>query len=263
MANVNEAKVIAKAFLKKAEALKLVGYPDGGGVPTDGYGNTVGAKIGRVITEDIANRDLDNNIDHFTEELLKVLKPTTVVDLTNHELAALISFVFNCGCNSNWNIWRVVNKLNWGQITYEMSRFDHERIKGKLVEVKGLKNRRNAEIVLFNTGDIIEVEPTSSDTSNIYPKPDPAKKTQATVGVNSVLSVTAVSTAAIVGYKHFNPIVAYSILGAFGFFLVCLGIGLFLYYQRKNKPQTTITLDQAQDNLNKAMDAFIAAAKAN
>lgn len=51
----------ALADIRVAEGCRLTGYPDGGGVPTDGYGNTRGAVIGQIITQDKADADLAAN----------------------------------------------------------------------------------------------------------------------------------------------------------------------------------------------------------
>ncbi len=55
------------ADLRLAEGLRLVGYPDGGGVPTNGYGHTgKDVFIGQIITEAQAEAWLENDADSAT-----------------------------------------------------------------------------------------------------------------------------------------------------------------------------------------------------
>lgn len=59
----------ALADIRVAEGCRLTGYPDGGGVPTDGYGNTRGAVIGQIITQEKADADLMTNFAIACEDL--------------------------------------------------------------------------------------------------------------------------------------------------------------------------------------------------
>lgn len=242
--NVANAKFIAKEFLRKVEGLELVGKDDIGGVSTNGYGNTHGAILGVAITKERAEFDLDRNID-LAELNLTIHRNCD--DLDNHEGAALISFVFNAGAG-NWQIW----KCPKDQIVTQLMRFDHARIDGKLVEIKGLANRREAEVSLWNTGDTDKaLKDTIINTSDgtysereiapnhldVAPRPDPAKQIKADSGIKAVATtvVASLPIAAIKlsGFGIALPyIIGFTIGCAF-----CLALGAVLYYFELRKPK--------------------------
>lgn len=146
---------LAATLVKRLEACRLTGYPDSGGVPTDGYGNTGPAvKIGRVITQEIADHDLAANLATADHRLRDVIHPLAIPQLHEHEMAALVSFVFNVGANPTWTIWKDINAGNLADVPTQMARFDKATVKGKLVDVPGLDHRRAAEIAYWKTADV-------------------------------------------------------------------------------------------------------------
>jgi len=95
--------------------------------------------------------------------LAKDCKPRAVTILTNThaklnqaQLDALISFSFNLGVGTYLGS-TILQRLNQGLSVPEgaFTKFDHARDPktGKLVELPGLKRRRQAEFALFSTGD--------------------------------------------------------------------------------------------------------------
>lgn len=152
----------AVEFIKSHEQLRLTGYLDSGGVPTDGWGNTgPEVKVGRKITLAQAERDLAGNLAEAQAELYRVVKAEVLEgDLTDHQYGALISFVFNLGAKSNWTIWKRLNARQFDQVPLEMMRFvyDQDPKTGKMRKVSGLVNRRAEEVKFWSTE-----EPGSED----------------------------------------------------------------------------------------------------
>lgn len=114
-------------------------YKDTGGIPTIGYGETKGVKMGQVTTPDRALVQLLKSTNRHTEEIKKCIK----VPLYQHELDAFASFSYNVGtgafCRST-----LVKKLNAGDYEgacNEMPKWVY--VNG--VKSKGLESRRLAE----------------------------------------------------------------------------------------------------------------------
>lgn len=147
---INSALGIADQFIREHEGKRLYVYLDGAGIKTDGYGNTYNVgPIGSTITELKAESDLQHNLRIATSLLEQRIKPQVLLKLSEYEQAALISFVFNAGCGKTWRIWKLLNAKQFKKIPDELMRFDHIKVNGQLVESKGLKNRRQAEVDLW------------------------------------------------------------------------------------------------------------------
>lgn len=144
------AHSLAAALIKRLEACRLVGYPDSGGKPTNGYGHTgPEVKVGQTITQEIADHNLDVDLAQAGERLGTVIFGHTE-QLDDHEYAALLSFVFNLGANPGWTIWKDINAGNLAAVPGQMARFIN--CNGR--PLQGLVNRRNAEIAYWNTADV-------------------------------------------------------------------------------------------------------------
>lgn len=150
---------LAEALVKRLEGLRLVGYADTGGVPTNGYGHTgPEVKIGGTITQEIADHNLSVDLATADTHLSKVCP--AVSDLMDHQRAALVSFVFNLGANPAWTIWKDIANGNLADVPAQLRRFDHGEVDGKLVEIPGLRTRREAEITFWNTADLAQAAAT-------------------------------------------------------------------------------------------------------
>lgn len=252
--NLDNAKAIAKEFLEKVEGLKLVGYADSGGVATDGYGNTHGAVIGQKIDIVKAQVDLLYNINIAASELINVCSRDALNNLHDHECAALISFVFNAGAG-NWQIWKDIKTNNIDNVPTQLARFDHAKVDGKLVEVEGLKNRRIAEITLWDTADIntastivgsVEIAP-----NNLYvcPKPDPVRQQKADNGFKVAATVSAATLPVLATKLSSFEIALPYIVGFCIGCVFCLVLGAIFYYieLKKPKPVKTIYIDKTPD----------------
>ena len=168
-------------FLKAAEACVRTAYRDGAGVWTIGVGHT-GATIaeGQTISQAQADLWLAQDAEIAAERLAARVKAVVVASLTDHQYAALISFVFNLGAAPGWTIWKLLNAGRLDQVPGQMMRF----VNAGGREVPGLAHRRMAEVALWNTLDAAraaaiacaaaEAPPPSSQTRAADTPPTPA-----------------------------------------------------------------------------------------
>lgn len=151
---------IQAGVTKRFEKLVLVGYLDQGKVPTWGWGHTGSeVRVGQTITREHADIDFDRDQASADAKLHRHVKPEAWATLTEHEKAAVLDFVFNTGGGPEaddkdcWTIWKDINTGKLADVVAQFNRFIYVHIDGKPVTSNGLKNRRAAEIVLWNTGD--------------------------------------------------------------------------------------------------------------
>lgn len=141
-------------FIQNAESLRLTAYYDVCGKLTIGYGHKIlpeemklyiqrtisGAEATAIFEKDIAPRVVELNGD---------LNLRKGLPLTQNQFDALIAFIFNIGVGA-WRTSHARTALIEGplaRVTAEMERWihgDHGEV------IKGLVNRRKAEIALFN-----------------------------------------------------------------------------------------------------------------
>lgn len=146
---------------KRSEKCVLIGYTDQGGIATWGWGHTgPEVRVGQSITQDQANIDFVRDQAHADAKMLSHVPPEAFAELSDHQRAALLDFVFNTGggpelgAKNEWNIWRVVRELKLADVPGEFMRFVYVHVNGQAVTSKGLKNRRTAEVVMWNTADL-------------------------------------------------------------------------------------------------------------
>jgi lysozyme len=145
---------IATDLFKKSEKCRLVGYLDVAGHPTWGYGHTgPEVKVGEAITQDLADQDCRRDMAIANKRVTDVVKPDRWASLSDHQKAALVDFAGNAGFDPKWQIAADLNAGALADVPTQLHRFDHARIKGQLVVVPGLDNRRMAEVIVWNTGD--------------------------------------------------------------------------------------------------------------
>jgi lysozyme len=80
------------SLIKKYEGCRLKAYQCPAAIWTIGYGHTNNVKEGDVITQDEADKFLQEDLRQF-ETQLKSLK----LSLSENQYAALVSFIYNCG----------------------------------------------------------------------------------------------------------------------------------------------------------------------
>lgn len=138
-----------KDIIKKWEGLRLKAYLCPAGVPTIGYGHTYNVKMGQTISVSQAELFLDHDYQDAEEQVLSLVK----VPLTENQLGALTSFVFNLGAG-NLRISTLLRKLNLGDYRGAAEQFgawNKARVNGVLTVLDGLTKRRADEKNLFLT----------------------------------------------------------------------------------------------------------------
>ena len=157
---------ILEPFLTEVEGNKLKAYRDGAGVWTIGRGHTRGVTPGMVITEAQSDAFLADDMSVAWTAVGAHLG--TGVHLTDHEMAALTSFVFNVGINgfSSSNLLKDINQEDFSQIEAHFLAWDHIHKNGKLVTDPGLRNRREKEYNLWCTADSEASTDDDSSTDN-------------------------------------------------------------------------------------------------
>ena len=132
-------------IIKQYEGLKLEAYLCTAGIPTIGYGHTRGVKLGQKISAAQAEVFLD----HDYEEAEDAVKRLITVPLTDNQLGALTSFVFNLGEGRLLGS-TLRRKLNSGDYKGAAAEFDKWVYSGGK-KLNGLIARRAAERKLFET----------------------------------------------------------------------------------------------------------------
>jgi lysozyme len=141
----------AVTIVKQFEGLRLTAYRDPVGLLSIGYGHYNSTPPPctdcMVITEAQADSMLENDLEH----ILSLIQGHIAVDLTENQLAALLSFAFNLGQNSliNSTLLKEVNSGNFTGAAEEFTLWVHAG--GQVLP--GLVARRNAEKELFLTPD--------------------------------------------------------------------------------------------------------------
>lgn len=200
---------IAYDFIKGAEACRLAAYQDSAGVWTIGWGHT-GPEVVQGLTVTLAQAVayLMADVAIAARRLAGEVKAQEIAALTDHEYAALLSFVFNLGANDGWTIWKLLNAGNLAAAQNELIRFDKAKVKGQLVEIEGLKHRRLAETALWATPDVDSAlaivqaapvaAPPSSQTRAMDTPPTPAGTAKA-IGESKTFLAGCISACAVAG----------------------------------------------------------------
>lgn len=204
---------IAVTFVAAHEGLRLTAYQDLGDVWTIGYGHT-GADVyeGRRISEADARVLLAEDLV-IAARRIEARIGAVADELTEHQWAALLSFVFNVGADPGWTIWKRLRARQFDQVPVELTKFVNAG--GK--KVQGLVNRRAEECKLWATeepGSTPET-PSSSVTRAVETPPTPADPTPpqksasvltaATGAVAGVPVAAKAITDAVEPYKDASP----------------------------------------------------------
>jgi lysozyme len=135
-------------FIKQHEGLRLAAYDDGTGKKTIGYGHT------KDVPDKITKEEAEAKLIADIEEHESAVKEAVKVPLTQEQFDALTSFTFNLGAGA-FKRSTLLKKINEGDLkgaADEFLKWDKARVKGKLVPMRGLTKRRQAERELFLEG---------------------------------------------------------------------------------------------------------------
>jgi len=130
-------------MIKRFEGCRLHAYLDAVGVPTIGYGSTLGVTMGDTITQEQAETLLLEDLERFEKCVTEMVK----VPIDQNAFDALVSFAFNLGCE-NLRGSTLLRKVNEGDFLAAANEFKKWRFAGKK-ELPGLVARRDAEAQLF------------------------------------------------------------------------------------------------------------------
>lgn len=138
-------------LIKHFESFVSHPYDDGVGVMTIGWGHAIkpGEKFDKMISEEEAHEIFLSDVA-IAE---KAVSENVNVDINQFQFDALVSFTFNVGVSAfkNSTLLRVLNSGDYKAAANELLRWNKGRVRGRLVELKGLTRRRNAERTLFKT----------------------------------------------------------------------------------------------------------------
>lgn len=130
-------------LIKRYEGLRLKAYKCPAGIPTIGYGHTRGVTMGMTITEEIADRLLQEDVAPI-EKLLNGMK----INFRQGQFDALCSWIFNLGSgsfNSSTLKKKIVAGASDKEILVEIRKWDKAKVNGKTVALPGLTKRRAEE----------------------------------------------------------------------------------------------------------------------
>jgi lysozyme len=130
-------------LIKKWEGLRLEAYKDPAGIWTIGYGITNNVFPGLKITEDEAEKKLDDKIAKIEDFLDRAVK----TELTDNQWSALVCLIYNIGmlAFTNSTLLKLLNIKRYIAAGEEFLRW----IKINGVPSQGLLNRRLEEKKLF------------------------------------------------------------------------------------------------------------------
>jgi lysozyme len=149
---------------KDFEKCRLVPYRDGGGVWTNGWGNTHHVLPDVVITQERADADLLANV----QDAVAAVNDYTTVPLTQGQFDALVDFTFNVGVTA-FKTSTLLKKLNMGDYKGAHDEFDRWNLdNGKIIN--GLIRRRDEEQGLF-AKETAPASPVPSPVSAPVPLP--------------------------------------------------------------------------------------------
>jgi len=136
-----------KSIIKYCEGLRLTSYVCPAGKPTIGWGHTYGVKLGRTISEAEAEVLLDHDYQQAEDDVLELV----TVPLTDNQLGALTSFVFNLGQGnfSKSTLLRKINASDFAGAAAEFDKWIYATVNGVKTKLKGLVERRKLERSLF------------------------------------------------------------------------------------------------------------------
>lgn len=149
-----EYLTIALDLIKTWEGWEEAPYQDPTGTWTIGYGFTQG------VTKNTPKITQEQALAYLTSSLEKLASRLDVVvyePLNNHQKGALLSFIWNVGMGT-FERSSLLTCLNNGAYGEAATKFNLYHF-SKGIPMKGLSNRRAAEMACFNTPDETSPQP--------------------------------------------------------------------------------------------------------
>jgi lysozyme len=185
---------IAVKFVAAHEGFRDKAYLCSANVPTIGYGHTDGVKLGDTCTKAQALKWLAVDMQDAQRKIYALIKPDVIDALTEHQWSALLSFVFNLGLSSKWQLVKRINARQFDQVPMELAKF----VNAGGRKVMGLVKRRADEQVLWATdepGSTGEAMPSSITRGVGVTPPTPADPTPAVKTPPVILGLLGAATA--------------------------------------------------------------------
>ena len=131
------------ALIKRFEGCRLESYKCSANVLTIGYGHTSGVKETDTITQDEADKLLQEDVEQFE----KYVDDNVTVELGQSQFDALVAWTFNLGVGNlrESTMLKKLNSEDYASVPSEMKRWN--KAGGKTLD--GLIRRREAESLLF------------------------------------------------------------------------------------------------------------------
>ena len=130
-------------LIKNFEGLRLYAYRCPAGVPTIGYGHTLGVKMGQAITEKQAEDYLEQDVAPIERYLNNI-----GINFRQEQFDALVSWIFNLGAGNFQHstlFKKICTDAPDGEIAEQIMKWVNSN--GK--PLPGLKRRRIAEANMF------------------------------------------------------------------------------------------------------------------
>lgn len=146
----------AVALIARAEGCRLKAYRCPAGVPTCGWGETEGVRLGMVWTQAEADRRFCESLTEYADKVRAMLTEHA----TPQQLGALVSLAYNIGLGA-FRKSTVLRQHNAGRFDAAARAFglwNKARVKGVLTELAGLTSRRAAEAAMYLQPDADEPE---------------------------------------------------------------------------------------------------------
>ena len=133
------------SLIKRFEGCRLKAYKCSAGVLTIGYGHTGGVTETDTITQDDANKLLQEDVAKFEE----YVDDNVIVELNQGQFDALVAWTFNLGPGNlrESTMLKKLNEADYTSVPNEMKRWN--KAGGKTLD--GLVRRRQAESLLFES----------------------------------------------------------------------------------------------------------------
>jgi GH24 family phage-related lysozyme (muramidase) len=160
------------------------------GTLTIGYGHTNAAgpphlTYGLHVTKEEAEKILADDLAPCERDVARLVK----VKLSQHQFDALVSFTFNCGAG---NLKKLVARLNQGDYD-DVPRRMMNYVTSKGERMRGLVNRRTAEVKLWNTPD----DPEEAEINEEFSSKAEENKKRSAVDSKSIATAATAGTSAI------------------------------------------------------------------
>jgi len=154
-------------LLKELEGFRSAAYKDSAGVLTIGYGTT-----GDWITSQskVTKEDADKLLRKHVLLCEAALSNNVKVSLDQNEFDALCCFIYNIGVQEfkESTLLELLNQAHYDKVPAQLRRWNKIKRNGIHVVDKGLVNRREKEIILWNQTPPTILQQTQNWLNNAF-----------------------------------------------------------------------------------------------